>query len=705
MFKILEQNGIDNENIDGAAFNNFSAGNRDGIIKDVLNECELSSTGNIISVAAGEIILHGFRVKITAAETLSAASAPAARTEYQIVAQVTLSDNHAVAFTLFFQLPQALVQNPMFDTDLGTYQAELGRFYQETDGAISGLRRTLPVIYADSERYAEEAKAAAEQAQAAAEEAQEGAAQAKLDIPLSPEQTGVAITGENTLAGASVSVALASKNLFNLNLASIAGSGSVINRTENTITIKNPDNGSYRAACFELPTSIIGKIITVSGTWSVSGNNNGGVRAQWITPTGIAIGPVCFETYVSGEQKSGVVPEMPSGADRFVLFLYSNSDGSATADDNTTYTDVQVELGEIATPYTPYIADGTSVNVTACGGNIYNGETPPSGSNGSFLEDGYTFTRTTTGQTSNISFGTGKIYAATQGKYVTFSCNVDSENPHVGIQYSYGSSQDTINGKFVGDRWVVTAYIKYGTTPINHWRVFIGETDEQTKVLSNICINIGDTPIPFETYNGITQSATVGQLLQVDQYDKITTVFADNIGVTVSAAFKQSTRYELDTKPVSLAGTYAERPTGTYPYVVLYTATDRSGETYRLEANTDGSVSANWVQINGIYQHNIVMSQATGPFFSVTIRSQDNYAYAFSRLIEWFNGKGLNVQGKDYSDVAGAFKNDSGVLHIISHMRANGSGLQVSGVNITTGNVADFTINEVATCTDTVITI
>ena len=48
---------------------------------------------------------------------------------------------------------------------------------------------------------------------------------------------------------------------------------------------------------------------------------------------------------------------------------------------------------------------------------------------------------------------------------------------------------------------------------------------------------------------------------------------------------------------VSQEGTFSQRPTGTYPYVVLYTATDRDGETYRLEANTDGSVSSNWVSI------------------------------------------------------------------------------------------------------------
>ena len=34
-YKILEQNGVDNENIDGGAFNNFSAGGRDCIMGSV----------------------------------------------------------------------------------------------------------------------------------------------------------------------------------------------------------------------------------------------------------------------------------------------------------------------------------------------------------------------------------------------------------------------------------------------------------------------------------------------------------------------------------------------------------------------------------------------------------------------------------------------------------------------------------------------
>lgn len=60
---------------------------------------------------------------------------------------------------------------------------------------------------------------------------------------------------------------------------------------------------------------------------------------------------------------------------------------------------------------------------------------------------------------------------------------------------------------------------------------------------------------------------------------------------------KEYVDFQLNTKVVSLAGAFAERPIGTYPYVILYTATDLN-TTYRLEANTNGSESSNWVGID-----------------------------------------------------------------------------------------------------------
>ena len=146
-YKILEQNGVDNENVDGGAFNNFAAGGRDGIVGGVLSECALTAAGSAIGVSPGLIILHGIRVKVTGIETLSLSSVPLRPTSYQIVAQVTLASNGDVDFSFFIRTPQPLVQNSLYQNSAGTYQAELASFTHNPDGTISDLMKTLDVIY------------------------------------------------------------------------------------------------------------------------------------------------------------------------------------------------------------------------------------------------------------------------------------------------------------------------------------------------------------------------------------------------------------------------------------------------------------------------------------------------------------------------------------------------------------------------------
>lgn len=146
-YKILEQNGIDNENVDGGAFNNFASGGRDGIVGGVLSECALTAAGSAIGVSPGLIILHGIRVKVTGIETLSLSSVPLRPTSYQIVAQVTLASNGDVDFSFFIRTPQPLVQNSLYQNSAGTYQAELASFTHNPDGTISDLMKTLDVIY------------------------------------------------------------------------------------------------------------------------------------------------------------------------------------------------------------------------------------------------------------------------------------------------------------------------------------------------------------------------------------------------------------------------------------------------------------------------------------------------------------------------------------------------------------------------------
>lgn len=146
-YKILEKNGVDNENIDGGAFNNFAAGGRDGIVGGVLAECALTAAGSAIGISPGLIILHGIRIKVTGIETLALSSVPLNPTSYQIVAQVTLASNGDVDFSFFIRTPQPLVQNALYQNGEGTYQAELASFTHNPDGTISDLIRTMDTIY------------------------------------------------------------------------------------------------------------------------------------------------------------------------------------------------------------------------------------------------------------------------------------------------------------------------------------------------------------------------------------------------------------------------------------------------------------------------------------------------------------------------------------------------------------------------------
>ena len=229
-----------------------------------------------------------------------------------------------------------------------------------------------------------------------------------------------------------------------------------------------------------------------------------------------------------------------------------------------------------------------------------------------------------------------------------------------------------------------------------------GPTTIYNELVCTFQLERGERATYYAPYESLTYPATVGQTIEVEQYDRVTNIISNTAGAAVSTQFLQSTRYELDTKPVSLAGTYAERPTGTYPYVVLYTATDRSGETYRLEANADGSVSANWVKINGMYQHNIVISPDGLTYFSVTLFSVEDYKYSLNNLVKWLDQKGFNANGKDYTNVSGIIKPESEVL-IVSHIKVLDGNLTVAASSAVTGNISENTISTVVALNDTVI--
>lgn len=146
--RILEKNGVDNTNIDGAGFNRFCAGNRDGIIRGILNECAAAVQGNTFTLSTGELIICGFRIVVESPIVKTFSAIPVSPITYQLIGEIQVSSSSEVQFTLKFQTVQQLIQDELFDTPSGegTYQAEICRFTQGTDGNLSILVTTMNVI-------------------------------------------------------------------------------------------------------------------------------------------------------------------------------------------------------------------------------------------------------------------------------------------------------------------------------------------------------------------------------------------------------------------------------------------------------------------------------------------------------------------------------------------------------------------------------
>ena len=146
-FKILESNGVENENVDGAALNNAMAGGKDGILKGVLNECEVFLSNNTsISVDTGVMMIQGFRIKITTPYSKSFSAAPSAPTDYQLVAKIVLLSTRAVSFELICRLKQDLVKEGLFQAESGTYEAEIATFTHAISGEITDLKLTMGFV-------------------------------------------------------------------------------------------------------------------------------------------------------------------------------------------------------------------------------------------------------------------------------------------------------------------------------------------------------------------------------------------------------------------------------------------------------------------------------------------------------------------------------------------------------------------------------
>ena len=527
------------------------------------------------------------------------------------------------------------------------------------------------------------------------------------DIPKSAKETGVFISGNNTLAGAKAEVSVESKNLSN-----------IPNGTTNIVTVQNgifTVNGSYTENSAPLPTKIFLKAGTytfsyhyISGSMTaVEGADNEFMvrlgNRNYYSKWGYFYRDI--NNYNQDFSKTVEVTEDGYGG-LYVLF------GPTTIYNELVCT-FQLERGDTATAYTPYLPAGAAVEVNACGKNLFD-------ENGVTSTEGATFTELTAEQvkvtaTTEIPSGNAGYARVAQknikaGQTVTINASwTTSASANKGRIAVYWKNANILIGQQLYSNTPLTVTIPNSTNEndVVYFYFYVATGGGSAAVgdevtYTNITVNLGEKDLGFSTPVSATYQSAIGETIEVEQYDGVTNIISITAGAAVSTQFLQSTRYELDTKPVSLAGTYAERPTGTYPYVVLYTATDRSGETYRLEANADGSVSANWVKINGMYQHNIVISPDGLTYFSVTLFSVEDYKYSLNNLVKWLDQKGFNANGKDYTNVSGIIKPESEVL-IVSHIKVLDGNLTVAASSAVTGNISENTISTVVALNDTVI--
>lgn len=141
-YKILEANGVDNENVDGSALNNFIASGENGIIKGVLNECTVYLVDrNTVAMDTGEILIQGFRVKILSAYTVSRSDSGTS-TDYQVIARLTLSTDRSVNFDIICRNPSSLRTDSLYRTESGVYEIELIRFTTTLNG-VQNLKRII----------------------------------------------------------------------------------------------------------------------------------------------------------------------------------------------------------------------------------------------------------------------------------------------------------------------------------------------------------------------------------------------------------------------------------------------------------------------------------------------------------------------------------------------------------------------------------
>lgn len=426
------------------------------------------------------------------------------------------------------------------------------------------------------------------------------------DVLKSPTQTGAFVNSNNTLNNAVTPFKVESKNLIPFPYYD-GGAGETF--TSNGVTFTVNSDGSVTANGTATGNALFYLLNKAPAALSLSGIMTQNLNASEDIGTNVRL-RVSSGIYGIGQTYDSCNTPA-TGFFSQIQFIVISINIGTTVNNVTFYP--QLEYGDTATSYTPYLPAETSVNITACGKNLFNAQgevkrfsAGPSAETHLFYDVGkVTASYLGSGSTTYVMFAQKYPAGVYSFSAVYETVSEVASDKHVSIMISIPAEGFTFNSYYnaysMANYNDLPSILINASEPFTLGLVFRNTNDieqENAASYSDIMLVRGDIS-DYGPYSGTEYSTQVGQTVKITQRDKYTTVYAETDGVAVSGQFILSTQYELDDKLTPLFGTFANRPTTTQPYTIMYIATDQTGDNKVtiLPPNTDGSVSTNWISI------------------------------------------------------------------------------------------------------------
>lgn len=177
-------------------------------------------------------------------------------------------------------------------------------------------------------------------------------------------QSGEAATSytKPLIAGTPVNITACGKNLFN-NAGSVVKTSGADRQsfTNNSVVVECLAQNKSLFIGYQIPNIPIGTKVTLKGSWVSSGQNDGYIRLWWATDS--AYLSVIGELGTSGSSSNFNITTPSDNSAKLYLLLYGSTAQIANIGDTVTYTNVQLEIGEIATDFEPYESQNYSSQV------------------------------------------------------------------------------------------------------------------------------------------------------------------------------------------------------------------------------------------------------------------------------------------------------------------------------------------------------